>query len=52
MVTVTGSNGAAVQVNAASCKRNALTNARFLNNKEGLREAKPGLVKTEGLSVQ
>jgi pectate lyase-like protein len=51
-VTVGGSNGPAVLVNAPSCKRNAFTNARFFDNKEGLREAAPGLVKIEGVSVQ
>lgn len=51
-VTVTGSNGPAVLVNAPSCKRNTFTNVRLLDNKEGLKEAVPGLVKTAGLVVR
>lgn len=51
-VTVTGAKGPAVQVNAASCKRNSLSRTRFSGNKEGLREAEPGLVKTEGVSAR
>lgn len=51
-VTVTGSNGPAVQVCSPSCKRNAFTNSRFTGNKEGLREAEPGLVKTKDIDVR
>jgi len=51
-VTVTGSKGAALRVNAASCKGTVLTQCLFTGNKQGLLEAVPGLVDQQSLVVK
>lgn len=51
-VTVTGSKGAALRVNAASCKGTVLTQCVFTGNERGLQEAVPGLVEQQSVVVR
>ena len=51
-VTVVGSKGAALRVNAASCKGTVLVQCLFVHNTKGLQEAVPGLVEQRGLVVR
>lgn len=51
-VKVVGSKGAALRVNAASCKGTVLDQCFFVGNTQGLQEAVPGLVEQRGLVVR
>ncbi|HYF37460.1 MAG TPA: glycosyl hydrolase family 28-related protein [Prosthecobacter sp.] len=42
-LTIERSQGAAVRINAPSCKDTLFTGAQFFDNKEGISEAEPGL---------
>jgi hypothetical protein len=51
-VKVVGSKGPALRVNAPSCKGTVLNQCVFADNKEGLKQAVPGLVQQRDLVVK